>query len=48
LQDTYQQTEEPEIDISDFEIAPVGSEMGSAKKEGNPPLPDTTGITMAD
>jgi hypothetical protein len=48
LQDTYQQTEEPEIDISEFEIAPVGSELGSAKKEVNPPLPDTTGITMAD
>jgi hypothetical protein len=48
LQDTYQQTEEPEIDISEFEIAPMGSELGSAKKEVNPPLPDTTGITMAD
>jgi hypothetical protein len=48
LQDDYQAPEEPEIDITGFDIAPVGSELSSAKKEPEPPPPDTSGITLAD
>jgi len=48
LQDDYQAPEEPEIDITGFDIAPVGSELSTAKKEPEPPPPDTTGITLAD
>ena len=40
LKDDYQQAEEPDIDTTGFEIAPVGSELSTAKKEPDPPPPD--------
>jgi hypothetical protein len=48
LQDDYQAPEEPDIDITGFDIMPVGSELSTAKKEPDPPPPDTSGITLAD
>ncbi|MEE8364594.1 MAG: hypothetical protein V3R76_02310 [Gammaproteobacteria bacterium] len=46
--DKIEEMPEPQFDLSEFDIAPVGSDLGSAKKEPDPPPPDTTGITMAD
>ncbi len=48
LQDDYQDTEEPDIDVTGLEVAPVGSDLDTAEKKPDPPPPDTTGITMAD
>ena len=48
LQDEIKQVAEPVIDISDLDIAPVGSTIGSGKKEPDPPPPDTSGISMAE
>jgi len=48
LQDSYQQSEEPVIDISGIDIAPVGSELSTADKKDDPPPPDTSGISMDD
>ena len=48
LQDEIKQAEEPQIDISEFEVAPIGADIGVAKKQPDPPPPDTTGLTMAD
>jgi hypothetical protein len=48
LQDEIKETAEPVIDISDLDAAPVGSTIGSSKKEPDPPPPDTSGITLAD
>ncbi len=48
LQDDYQEPEEPDIDITGFDVAPVGSEISTARKEPDPPPPDTSGITLAD
>ena len=48
LQDDYKQPEEPDIDITGFDIAPVGSDLSEAKKEPDPPPPDTSGITLTD
>lgn len=48
MQDQIEETPEPQFDLSEFDIAPVGSELGGGKKEPDPPPPDTTGITMAD
>ena len=48
LQDDYYAPQEPDIDITGFDIAPVGSELSTAKKEPDPPPPDTSGITLAD
>jgi len=48
LQDDYQETEEPVIDVAGLDIAPVGSDLDTSEKKPDPPPPDTTGITMAD
>lgn len=48
LQDEIKPVEEPEIDITGFEVAPVGSTLGTGKKEPDPPPPDTSGLSMAD
>ena len=48
LQDDIKPVEEPQIDISEFAVAPVGADLGSGKKKADPPPPDTTGLSMAD
>ena len=48
LQNTYADEPAPQIDISDLGVAPVGSDLGSAKREPDPPPPNTTGIELAD
>ena len=48
LQDEIKEVAAPAIDISDLDVAPVGSTIGPGKKEPDPPPPDTSGISMAD
>jgi hypothetical protein len=48
VQDEIKEIAEPVIDISDLDIAPVGSVIDSSKKEPDPPPPDTSGITLVD
>ncbi len=48
LQDDYEEAEEPQIDVSGLDVAPVGADLDTAPKKAPPPPPDTTGITMAD
>jgi hypothetical protein len=48
IRDKIEEIPEPQFDLTEFDIAPVGSDIGSPKKEPDPPPPDTTGITMAD
>ena len=43
-----EETPEPQFELAELEIAPVGSDLASSKKEPEPPPPDTSGITMAD
>ena len=48
VQDEIKQVAAPVIDISDLDMAPVGSIIGSGKKDPDPPPPDTSGISLAD
>ena len=48
LQDEIKEIEEPDIDISEFQIAPVGADIGVGKKQPDPPPPDTTGLSIKD
>jgi hypothetical protein len=48
LQDSYADPEEPEYDLSEFDVAPVGADIGSGKKKPDPPPPDTTGLALED
>jgi hypothetical protein len=48
LQDEIKQVAAPAIDVSDLEVAPVGSDIGSGKKQPDPPPPNTSGLSMAD
>ncbi len=48
MQHRIVEVEEPVIDISEFDIAPVGSNLLEHKNEDLPPPPDTTGLSMAD
>jgi hypothetical protein len=48
MQDEIKQVAAPAIDISDLDVAPVGVDIGSGKKEPDPPPPDTAGISMSE
>jgi len=48
LKDNIEPVEAPQIDISEFDVAPVGAVIGVAKKQPDPPPPDTSGLSMAD
>ena len=48
MQYQIENIEEPVIDISGINIAPVGSDISLNKGEEAPPPPDTAGLTMAD
>jgi hypothetical protein len=48
LQDDIKPVDAPQIDISEFEVAPVGADLAAAKKQSDPPPPDTAGLSMAD
>jgi hypothetical protein len=48
LQNEIREVPEPEYDLSELDVAPVGSVLGAQKKEPDPPPPDTTGLSMAD
>jgi len=48
LQEEYREVKTPEFDLSEFDLAPVGSELNTRAKPPDPPLPDTSGISMAE
>lgn len=48
LRDSYAEPEVPEFDLSEFDLAPVGADLGSGGKKSDPPPPDTTGLSLED
>lgn len=48
MQHQIKETPQPSIDIGDLEIAPVGSTLSSAQQKELPPVPDTSGLSLAD
>ena len=48
LQEEYQEVAAPKFDLSEFDLAPVGSELNTRAKNSPPPPPDTSGISMAE
>jgi hypothetical protein len=48
LQDNYADPDEPQYDLTGFDIAPVGADLGSGKKKPDPPPPDTGNLTLED
>ncbi len=48
IRNQIEEIPEPQFDLSELDVAPAGSDIGSPKKEPEPPPPDTSGITMAD
>ena len=48
MQEEYVEVETPEFDLSQFDLAPVGSELNTRPKNSDPAPPDTSGISMAD
>ena len=48
MKEEYQEVAEPQFDTSQFDVAPVGAELTTGKKQPDPPPPDTSGISMAD
>jgi hypothetical protein len=48
LLDSYEAPEEPQFDLSEFDVAPVGADLGSGSKEPDPPPPDTSGLSLKD
>jgi len=48
MQDSYEEPDEPEFDLSGLDIAPVGATIGSGKKAPDPPPPDTTGLALEE
>ena len=48
LLDEHQEVATPEFDLSEFDMAPVGSELNPGAKKPDPPPPDTSGISMAE
>jgi hypothetical protein len=48
IQAEYVEVETPEFDLSELDMAPVGSELNTRAKNSDPAPPDTSGISMAD
>ena len=48
MQDNYETPDEPEFDLTGFDLAPVGADLDTAKKEAPPPPPDTTGLSLEE
>ncbi len=48
MQDEIKEVAEPDIDITEFKVAPVGSTIVTDKKEPDPPPPDTTGMAITE
>jgi len=48
LQDEIKEVPEPVIDTTSFDVAPVGSDIGTKKKQEDPPPPDTTGMAVIE
>ena len=48
MQDSYETPDEPEFDLTGFDLAPVGADLDTTKKEAPPPPPDTTGLSLEE
>ena len=48
LQDEIKEVPEPVIDTTSFDVAPVGSDIGTQKRQEEPPPPDTTGMAVIE
>lgn len=48
LQDGLPPAEAPALDLSQFSLAPVGSDMGQEKNRPAPPAPDTSHLQLKD
>lgn len=48
MQDEINTVTEPELDISGLDMAPAGSDLGETKKGGEPPPPNTDGLSLVD
>lgn len=48
MQDAIKEVPEPSINISGFDVAPAGSDIGPKKKEGDPSPPDTSGMAIIE
>ena len=48
MQDSYDEPQEPEFDLTGFDIAPVGATIGGGKKQPDPPPPDTSGLALEE
>ncbi len=48
MQDEITEVSEPDVDISQLDMAPPGSDLGELKKKDVPPPPDTSGMSLVD
>jgi len=48
LQDEIKEVPEPDIDVTGFDVAPVGSDIGTMKRQEDPPPPDTNGMAVIE
>ena len=48
MQDNYETPDEPEFDLTGFDLAPVGADLDTTKKEAPPPPPDTAGLSLEE
>jgi hypothetical protein len=48
MQDKYETPDEPEFDLTGFDLAPVGADLDTTRKEAPPPPPDTTGLSLEE
>ena len=48
MQDSYETPDEPEFDLTGFDLAPVGADLDTTKKEAPPPPPDTAGLSLEE
>lgn len=48
MQDGISEVAEPDVDISELDMAPAGSDLGEIKKGDEPPPPDTSGMSLVD
>ncbi len=48
MQDDIKEVSAPDVDISELDMAPAGSDLGQVRKGDEPPPPDTDGLSLVD
>ena len=48
LQDAQPEPKAPPLDLSQFSLAPVGSDMGERRRANDAPVPDTSHLKLLD